>query len=360
MPRPGRARLDARGARHRVDLQDAVEPPEVERHRAVVAGPADRVGAADHARATAVRGHRQVLGIRPLERGQHLRLVGRVRHDVGHVRELAAQRPHHVEVRGAVPVEGSIMIELQRRGRFDLRRAEAQMRGQRRPLPPPPGRPPGPSPSACGGALPSSFLVTFPTGILARGPWQRGQVAVQWRDDSFEPDPTQSAAADRAIAALQDRGSPAHDGLAARLCAFEAHDDALRMTLQPMRWSLRLSDDAAGSMSVLCVARDTEGRWLAGRRAPWVATWAGRWALGAGGAVEVGEDPVEALTRELEEEWGVVPERFSVEALVSPADRAGDAHRPGLARRGHRGGARRRARRARLVASRAVGLAGRR
>jgi ADP-ribose pyrophosphatase YjhB (NUDIX family) len=159
--------------------------------------------------------------------------------------------------------------------------------------------------------------VTFPTGILARGPWQRGQVAVQWRGDSFEPDPTQSAAADRAIVALQDRGSPAHDGLAARLCAFEAHDDALRMTLQPMRWSLRLSDDAAGSMSVLCVARDTEGRWLAGRRAPWVATWAGRWALGAGGAVEVGEDPVEALTRELEEEWGVVPERFSVEALVS-------------------------------------------
>jgi 8-oxo-dGTP diphosphatase len=33
--------------------------------------------------------------------------------------------------------------------------------------------------------------------------------------------------------------------------------------------------------------------------------------------VEVGEDPVEALTRELEEEWGVVPARFSVEALVS-------------------------------------------
>jgi 8-oxo-dGTP pyrophosphatase MutT (NUDIX family) len=89
------------------------------------------------------------------------------------------------------------------------------------------------------------------------------------------------------------------------------------MTLQPMRWSLRLSDDAAGSMSVLCVTRDASGRWLAGRRAPWVATWAGRWALGAGGSVEVGEDPVDALTRELEEEWGVVPERFAVEALVA-------------------------------------------
>ena len=84
-----------------------------------------------------------------------------------------------------------------------------------------------------------------------------------------------------------------------------------------MRWSLRLGEDAEGSLSVLCVARDAEGRWLAGRRAPWVATWPGRWALGAGGSVEVGEDPVEALTRELEEEWSVQPERLAVEALVS-------------------------------------------
>jgi ADP-ribose pyrophosphatase YjhB (NUDIX family) len=47
-----------------------------------------------------------------------------------------------------------------------------------------------------------------------------------------------------------------------------------------------------------------------------VASWAGRWALGAGGAVEVGEDPVCALARELEEEWAVRPERLQVEALV--------------------------------------------
>jgi 8-oxo-dGTP pyrophosphatase MutT (NUDIX family) len=159
--------------------------------------------------------------------------------------------------------------------------------------------------------------VTFPTGILARGPWKRGQVAVQWREDSFEPDAHQRAAADRAIAALEDRGSPAHDGLAARLVAFEQDEGGLRLTLQPMRWSVRLGEDAAAALSVLCVARDSAGRWLAGRRAPWVATWAGRWALGAGGAVEVGEDPVEALTRELEEEWSVTPERFAVEALLS-------------------------------------------
>jgi 8-oxo-dGTP diphosphatase len=159
--------------------------------------------------------------------------------------------------------------------------------------------------------------VTFPPGILARGPWQRGQVSVRWLPDSFEPDAGQSADADRAIAALEDRGSPSHDGLAARLSAFEADQDALRLELQPMRWAVRLGDDAAASLSVLCVARDTSGRWLAGRRAPWVATWAGRWALGAGGAVEVGEDPVEALARELEEEWAVRPDRLAVEALVS-------------------------------------------
>jgi 8-oxo-dGTP diphosphatase len=159
--------------------------------------------------------------------------------------------------------------------------------------------------------------VSFAPGILARGPWQRGQVSVRWRDDLFEPNADQHAAADRAIAALEDRGSPSHDGLAARLASFETTPDGLQLELQPMRWSLRLGDDAAASLSVLCIARDDAGRWLAGRRAPWVATWAGRWALGAGGSVEVGEDPVEALTRELEEEWSVAPQQLAVEALVA-------------------------------------------
>ena len=69
-------------------------------------------------------------------------------------------------------------------------------------------------------------------------------------------------------------------------------------------------------MTVLCVVRAADGRWLAGRRADWVASWAGRWALGAGGSVEVGEDPVATLSRELDEEWSVKPERLTVEALV--------------------------------------------
>ena len=154
-------------------------------------------------------------------------------------------------------------------------------------------------------------------GILARGPWQAGQVDVSWREDAYEPTPERAAAADRAIAALAGRGSPSHDGLAARLAGFDGSQDALRLELQPMRWSLRLvSEDASGSLAALCVVRDSDGRWLAGRRAPWVATWAGRWALGAGGAVEVGEDPTETLSRELAEEWSVEPERATVEALV--------------------------------------------
>ena len=154
-------------------------------------------------------------------------------------------------------------------------------------------------------------------GILARGPWDADQVATRWREDRFEPEPALAAQADAAIAALQDRGSPSHDGWAARLADFDAASGGLTVELQPMRWALRLiGDDALGSLSVLCAARAADGRWLAGRRADWVATWAGRWALGAGGAVDLGEDPVTALGRELEEEWAVVPETLTVEALV--------------------------------------------
>jgi ADP-ribose pyrophosphatase YjhB (NUDIX family) len=164
--------------------------------------------------------------------------------------------------------------------------------------------------------------VSYPPGILARGPWKADQVASRWREEEYEPPAARSEAADEAIAALADRGSPAHDGLAARLAGYEAGDGRLELELQPMRWSLRLvREDASASLAALCVTRAADGRWLAGRRASWVASWAGRWALGAGGSVEVGEDPVETLTRELEEEWSVAPERLTVEALVSLPNR---------------------------------------
>jgi 8-oxo-dGTP diphosphatase len=153
-------------------------------------------------------------------------------------------------------------------------------------------------------------------GVLARGPWRPDRVAAHWRDEQYEPGQAATAAADEAIAELRERGSPSHDGLSARLADFHAGDERLDLDLQPMRWSLRLGDDASHALASLCVTRAADGRWLAGRRAPWVATWAGRWALGAGGAVEVGENPVHTLARELQEEWSVAPERLSVEALV--------------------------------------------
>ena len=153
-------------------------------------------------------------------------------------------------------------------------------------------------------------------GLLARGPWEPGQVGHRWVEERVEPGPEATTAADAAIEELRDRGSPTHDGLSARLVAWDADERRLALELQPARWSLRLGERAAGSLAALCVTRDADGRWLAGRRAAWLASWAGRWALGAGGAIEVGEDPVGALARELQEEWSVAPERLTVEGLV--------------------------------------------
>lgn len=152
--------------------------------------------------------------------------------------------------------------------------------------------------------------------LLARGPWSPEQVTAAWREDPFVPARADEAAADAALAALRARGSPSHDGLAARLAGWEQREDGLHLELQPARWSLRLVTGAdARALSVLCVVRDADGRWLAGRRAPWLASWTGRWTLGAAGAVEVGEQPVDAMVRELREEWSVAPQRLTVEAL---------------------------------------------
>jgi 8-oxo-dGTP diphosphatase len=140
---------------------------------------------------------------------------------------------------------------------------------------------------------------------------------VSWRSDEFEPGPPVIEAADVALDALRQRGSPSYDGLAARLASFEVGADRLYLELQPIRWAVRLvSEHAARSLSVLCLVRAADGSWLAGRRARWLASWAGRWALGAGGSVEVDEDPTGALTRELREEWSVDPVRLRIEALV--------------------------------------------
>jgi len=153
--------------------------------------------------------------------------------------------------------------------------------------------------------------------VLARGPWAPEDVVAHWVEDHFAPPPEAAARADEAIDDLRRRGSPSHDGLAARLVDFEERGGRLVLRLQPLRWALRLvPGDAAGSVSALCVTRAHDGRWLAGRRAGWLSQWAGRWTLGAGGAVDVGESPADTLRRELEEEWSVTPDHLSVEALL--------------------------------------------
>jgi 8-oxo-dGTP diphosphatase len=154
--------------------------------------------------------------------------------------------------------------------------------------------------------------------MLARGPWAPDRIAVSWSDRPWQAPPELERAADVEVEALKRRSSPSHDGMAARLASWrETGDGGLELELEPVRWALRLVDHAeTRSLTALCVVRSEDGRWLAGRRAAWLATWAGRWALGAGGAVEVGENPAETLTRELEEEWQLVPSSISVEALV--------------------------------------------
>jgi 8-oxo-dGTP pyrophosphatase MutT (NUDIX family) len=101
------------------------------------------------------------------------------------------------------------------------------------------------------------------------------------------------------------------------MVSHRVQDGSLHVELQPIRWALRLVEgDASDSMAGLCVIRDGDGRWLAGRRAAWLSSWPGRWALGAGGAVDPFENPVDTLSRELMEEWKLEPERLQVEALV--------------------------------------------
>src|SRR5438067_2332641 len=160
--------------------------------------------------------------------------------------------------------------------------------------------------------------MTASAGILARGPWRPEDVEVTWRSEPFEPTEEIIEEADQALAELRGRGSPSHDGLAGRLRDFTTENGRLQLECEPIRWALRLlPDNANQSLSALCVVRSADGRWLAGRRAAWLATWAERWALGAGGAVEVGENPADTLARELQEEWQLVPAELTVEALVA-------------------------------------------
>ena len=63
--------------------------------------------------------------------------------------------------------------------------------------------------------------------LLARGPWDPDRVEVFWRDERFQPPREVSERADAEIEALRERGSPSHDGLAARLAAYDSREGSL-------------------------------------------------------------------------------------------------------------------------------------
>src|SRR4051812_31292616 len=75
--------------------------------------------------------------------------------------------------------------------------------------------------------------------ILARGHWPAERVRATWREEHYEPPEEHADAADAAIEALRERGSPSHDGLAARLVGHAEEGDVLTLELQPVRWALR-------------------------------------------------------------------------------------------------------------------------
>src|ERR1051325_8980394 len=104
--------------------------------------------------------------------------------------------------------------------------------------------------------VPSSPTLPYPPGILARGPWPLDRVSSRWSGNTYAPSAEKRAAADRAIQELRDRGSPAHDGVAARLTGYSAEDGGLQLELEEMRWALRLIGDTVGALSVQCVVRD--------------------------------------------------------------------------------------------------------
>ena len=189
-------------------------------------------------------------------------------------------------------------------------------------------------------------------GILARGPWPPEHVAVEWRATPYEPPAAATQAADAAIAALRARGSPAHDGLSARLAAHREDDAGLALELEPIRWALRLNHGDARQSLAATVRRARQRRPLAGG-APRRLARDVVGPLGARrrpGAVDRRREPGGHAGRELREEWSVSAARMTVEALVCLPHQL--VMLVGLAwlADGARGQARLRARRVRVVA----------
>ena len=167
--------------------------------------------------------------------------------------------------------------QRERRGRAPrapARRSRASPEGARPPRPPRRRRSrrprsPNPSDGACACAGETSLYVDGRThpALLARGPWSPDEVEARWLDEAYEPPDEKVAAADEAISALRERGSPSHDGVAARLVSHREEDGRLIIELQPARWALRLVEGDASDTRRRAVRHPRRRRALARRPA---------------------------------------------------------------------------------------------
>jgi hypothetical protein len=101
--RPEHPGLDPDGEVRLVDLDDAVEPGQVQgdpRGRAPV------LDAADDRRAAAVRDDRRVARLGPVEDGDHVVRGARERHEIRRVVEATVQRPYDVSIGLPIGVSG--------------------------------------------------------------------------------------------------------------------------------------------------------------------------------------------------------------------------------------------------------------
>ncbi len=105
--RAGRAGLDPRGARDRVDLEHTIERAQVERDRARITGRHVGRHTADDRCAAAVGDRGDALGRAPLEQLLDVALVARARDEVGRMREAAAKAFDDIAVGLAERVRGA-------------------------------------------------------------------------------------------------------------------------------------------------------------------------------------------------------------------------------------------------------------
>jgi 8-oxo-dGTP diphosphatase len=157
--------------------------------------------------------------------------------------------------------------------------------------------------------------------VLARGPWAPDAVVARWLPEPYVYDAAAREEAGRALASLAQRGSPSHEGISTRLAGWRCDRERLELELQEAPWSARLLEgDKHGSAAVVCLVRRSDGAWLAGRRAEWLAIWPGEWMLGGAGGLDPGEHPVAALEREVAEEWSAAGRDLTVEAVIRLPD----------------------------------------